>query len=260
MLTERPRSASPTSSRFGVEFDRENGRFSLGREGAHRRNRILHAGGDATGFGSRSRSAGRCGRPNVDIRERHFLTDLLVEGGRARGVSVLDPAGRRREFEGRQIVLATGGAGQLYRYTTNPEVATGDGLAAAFRAGAAVADLEFYQFHPTALALAGAPPFLISEAVRGEGGILRDAERPRLHARLRPPGRARVPRRRRSGDRPASCGGALVYLDVTHLAADARQRSASRRSPPSSPSVGIDLTERADPGRAGCALPDGRRS
>ena len=201
---------------FGVEFDREQGHFSLGREGAHSRNRILHAGGDATGFRIEVALCKAIRSAGVDIRERHFLTDLLVDGGRVRGVAVLDPDDRRLELEGQRVVMATGGSGQLYRYTTNPTVATGDGLAAAYRAGAAVADLEFYQFHPTALALAGAPPFLISEAVRGEGGVLRDATgrafmldyHPNADLAPRDVVSRAIARELRRGP---------VYLDVTHL-------------------------------------------
>ena len=159
-------------------------------------------------------------------RERHFLTDLLVERGRVVGVRVLDPEGIVREFEGRNVVLASGGSGQLFSHTTNPSIATGDGLAAAYRAGAAVADLEFYQFHPTALELPGASVFLISEAVRGEGGILRDSRWRAFAADYDPRGelaprdvvsRAILAELARSGER-------CVYLDVTHLPPELIQR------------------------------------
>ena len=208
---------------FGVEFDREQGRFSLGREGAHSRNRILHAGGDATGFRIEVALCEAIRSAGVDIRERHFLTDLLFDGGRVRGVAVLDPDGRRLALEGRHIVLATGGSGQLYSHTTNPSVATGDGLAVAYRAGAAVADLEFYQFHPTALALAGAPPFLISEAVRGEGGILRDAAG-RAFMRDYDPSADLAPRDVVSRAIARELRQGPVYLDVTHLPRDLVER------------------------------------
>jgi L-aspartate oxidase len=205
--------------RFGVEFDRENGRFSLGREGAHGRNRILHAGGDATGSRIEVALCRALRSTDAEILEHHFLTDLLVESGRVVGVAALDSAGERRVFSARHVVLASGGSGQLFRYTTNPEVATGDGLAAAYRAGAALADLEFYQFHPTALALAGAPTFLISEAVRGEGGILRDAAGRAFMKDYDPRGElASRDIVSRAIDRELERGS--VYLDVTHLPAD----------------------------------------
>jgi len=208
---------------YGVEFDREHGHFSLGREGAHSRNRILHAGGDATGFRIETALCGAIQSAGVDVRERHFLTDLLLERGRARGISVISPEGRQLEFEGRHVVIATGGSGQLYRYTTNPPIATGDGLAVAYRAGAAVADLEFYQFHPTALALAGAPPFLISEAVRGEGGILRDSTGRAFMLDYDPRGEL-APRDIVSRAIAHELRRGPVYLDVTHLPRDLMRR------------------------------------
>ena len=208
--------------RFGVEFDREQGRLALGREGAHGLARILHAGGDATGARIETALCRAVRAAGVDILERHFLTALLTESGHVRGVRVLDPAGREHEFEARATILASGGSGQLYRHTTNPGVATGDGLAAAIRAGALVADLEFYQFHPTALAVSSSPRFLISEAMRGEGGILRDAA-----------GRAFMPDYDPRGDLASRdivsrailaemtrSGASHVFLDVTHLPTD----------------------------------------
>ncbi len=162
---------------LGVAFDREvSGELELGREGAHSANRILHAGGDATGYHIEHGLAGAVRRsPNVEILEEHFATELLLENNRVIGVNLLAPD--KTSFAVRSLftVLATGGAGQLFRYTTNPLVTTGDGLALAYRAGAALADLEFFQFHPTALSLPGVPTFLISEAVRGDGAILRNS-------------------------------------------------------------------------------------
>jgi L-aspartate oxidase len=160
----------------GVAFDREpsSGRWALGVEGAHDRPRILHAGGDATGRAIQEalmREVLRSGR--ITVREHAALVDLRVEGGRVVGAALLTADGRRRTVRAGATVHATGGAGRLFSHTTNPAVATGDGIAAAWRAGAELADLEFYQFHPTALAAPGG--FLISEAVRGEGAVLRDA-------------------------------------------------------------------------------------
>ena len=164
----------------GVAFDRVRpaagpGRspYALGLEGAHGRARILHAGGDATGREIQRalvRAARRADR--LVVREHTALVDLLVGSGRVVGAELLAADGRRTSVRAAATVLATGGAGQLFAHTTNPAVATGDGIAAAWRAGAVLADLEFYQFHPTALA--GPESFLISEAVRGEGAVLRD--------------------------------------------------------------------------------------
>lgn len=160
----------------GVAFDRdEHGRWARGLEGAHSTPRILHAGGDATGraiveaLANALRTAVASG--TVELFEHTMLLDLVVSGNDVSGVHLLR-GGVREQLSADAVVLATGGAGQLHAHTTNPASATGDGLAAAIRAGAAVADMEFYQFHPTALAGAG---FLISEAVRGAGALILDA-------------------------------------------------------------------------------------
>ncbi|UOQ88613.1 L-aspartate oxidase [Agromyces endophyticus] len=164
--------------RFGVAFDRGESGLSRGLEAAHSRARIVHAGGDATGAAIEAALVATVRRRAVRIDERTMLVDLLVEpraDGRpvVVGARLLGADGTIVERRADAVVLATGGSGRLYRHTTNPDVATGDGVAAAWRAGAAVADLEFTQFHPTALAAPGTP--LISEAVRGEGAVLRDA-------------------------------------------------------------------------------------
>ncbi|KAA8817067.1 L-aspartate oxidase [Bifidobacterium callitrichos] len=167
----------------GVHFDRDaEGHMLRGLEAAHSRARVVHAGGDATGrVLELDVSAMVRANPLIHIIEHAFLTDLVVKDGRIAGVDLLvggeandDAAhGRERRFvEASRVILATGGAGRMYPYTTNPAVATADGLAAAWRAGAQVADLEFYQFHPTAMAIG--EHFLVSEAVRGEGAILLD--------------------------------------------------------------------------------------
>jgi L-aspartate oxidase len=157
--------------RLDVPFDRHEGALALGLEGAHRVRRVLHAGGDATGAHIEQSLCRAIRVAGVTIVEGCFVTEIVVQGGRAAGVRTIDAQIHR----GRIVVLASGGAGQLFAHTTNPEVATGDGLALAYRAGAELTDLEFYQFHPTALAVPGFPTFLISEAVRGEGAYLRNA-------------------------------------------------------------------------------------
>ncbi|MEO8539179.1 MAG: FAD-binding protein, partial [bacterium] len=151
------------------------GEVALGREAAHSRSRILHAGGDRTGAEIETALTAAVSDPQITVLDYTLATRILTEGGRVTGVEALAlQTGEREIYETSAVVLATGGAGRMFTYTTNPEVATGDGIALAFEAGAEVADLEFYQFHPTALHLEGAPPFLISEAVRGEGAILRN--------------------------------------------------------------------------------------
>ena len=160
---------------YGVAFDSLSGEVALGREAAHSRSRILHAGGDRTGAQIEDALTSAVRDPQITILDHTLATRLLVERGRIAGVeAVALHDGTIERYDTRNVVLATGGAGQMYSHTTNPEVATGDGIALAFDSGAEVADLEFYQFHPTALRLDGAPPFLISEAVRGEGAILRN--------------------------------------------------------------------------------------
>jgi L-aspartate oxidase len=162
---------------WGARFDREGARLALGREAAHSKKRILHAQGDSTGreivraLVEKARAT-----PGIDLLPRIFSIDLVMQGGVASGLLVLDEAsGEVLMLRARAIVLATGGAGQIYLETTNPPQATGDGAAMAYRAGAEMMDLEFVQFHPTGLLLEGAPRFLLSEAMRGEGGRLVDA-------------------------------------------------------------------------------------
>jgi len=161
---------------WGVRFDRNpDGTPALGLEAAHSVRRVLHAG-DATG-----REIGRAmwkhvvTFPTVGTVNHALVTDLIVEEGAVHGVGFFDNEGVRRAVRGRAVLLATGGAGQVFTETTNPAVATGDGVALAYHAGARVADLEFFQFHPTALNRTGAPRFLMSEALRGEGARLVNA-------------------------------------------------------------------------------------
>ncbi|MCW2751608.1 MAG: nadB [Aeromicrobium sp.] len=164
----------------GVKFDRHDGELSHGLEAAHAYARILHAGGDATGAGIAYALIDRLRESAVTVRTQTTVVDLVVEAGTCVGVTLLDGEELRADV----VILATGGAGQLYPYTTNPEVATADGLGMALRAGVVAADLEFYQFHPTSLDAPG--NFLVSEAVRGEGAVLIDAEGKRFMVDVHP--------------------------------------------------------------------------
>jgi L-aspartate oxidase len=172
---------------WGTGFDRENGKLMLTREGAHSRNRILHANGDATGAEiGRSLLAHARACENITLMEWTTTVDLLVEDGEVKGALLLDAQNQLHAVRARAVLLASGGAGQVYSDTTNPPVATGDGIAMAYRAGAEIADMEFYQFHPTALSLPGVPRFLLSEALRGEGAYLRNARGERFMDRYHP--------------------------------------------------------------------------
>jgi L-aspartate oxidase len=160
---------------WGTHFDLEGGQLALTREGGHSHRRIVHALGDATGHEvmraiiDRARQAA-----HITIWDRTFTVDLLTADGVCAGALVYRPRRQKLLIWAKQTILASGGAGMVYRETTNPPVATGDGMAAAYRAGAAVRDMEFMQFHPTVLYVAGSSRYLISEAVRGEGAYLRD--------------------------------------------------------------------------------------
>jgi L-aspartate oxidase len=161
---------------WGTEFDREGGNLVFTQEAAHSRRRILHAHGDATGKEiSRALIARARLEKNISILPFTSTEGLIVRDGRCCGVRYIDAVLRApREMFAKAVILCTGGAGQIYLHTTNPDVATGDGMAMAYFAGAQIADIEFVQFHPTVLNLEGAPRFLLSEAMRGEGGILRN--------------------------------------------------------------------------------------
>lgn len=162
---------------WGTAFQRDHGAWSLGREGGHSRRRIVHAG-DRTGRAIETALLDRAAARGLTILEDHRVDDLVVQdgprGAEVRGVQVVDDArGVRRTVHARAVFLATGGCGRVYRHTTNPAIATGDGVAMAFRAGARISNMEFIQFHPTALHPTEDPAFLISEALRGEGAVLR---------------------------------------------------------------------------------------
>ena len=174
---------------LGARFDAgPDGEMLLGREAAHSRRRVLHAGGDATGAEIERSLVARVREDhNVDLFPGAFVVDLVVTDGRCRGVlTELEPDGPLTLLVAPVTVLAAGGAGHLWATTSNPEGATADGLAMAVRAGATVADTEFVQFHPTVLALPGEVPFLVSEAVRGEGAYLRDAAGERFMTAVHP--------------------------------------------------------------------------
>ncbi|HEY4356806.1 MAG TPA: L-aspartate oxidase [Acidobacteriaceae bacterium] len=159
--------------RLGVAFDLRDGELARGLEAAHSHPRVLHANGDATGLSIEMALVHAVRASKVKVLEHSFACDLLMKGDRVSGLEIIDGNRKRRQIEADAVILASGGAGQLYLHTTNPVVATGDGVAMALRAGAQIADAEFYQFHPTALATP--ETFLISEAVRGEGAVLLDA-------------------------------------------------------------------------------------
>jgi L-aspartate oxidase len=162
---------------LGVEFDREvTGSLSLAREGGHSRPRVVHAGGAATGAEVERALVDATYRTASAVLEGWFALDLLVEEGRCMGVTALAPTGSVVEVRAEHVVLATGGAGQLFAVTTNPPESTGDGVAMALRAGVPTADVEFVQFHPTALHHPAMPRPLLSEALRGHGALLRDAD------------------------------------------------------------------------------------
>lgn len=173
---------------WGTAFDRyAGGELMRTREGAHSLSRILHANGDATGREiAQSLLRHVASLPNVQLMEWVTTIDLTVEDGRVVGARLLNREGAIIDVQARAVLLATGGAGQVYSDTTNPAVATGDGIAMAYRAGAALEDMEFYQFHPTAFAMEGAPRFLLSEALRGEGALLVNSAGERFMQRYHP--------------------------------------------------------------------------
>ncbi len=209
--------------RYGVPFDTVDGRIALGREAAHSRFRTLHAGGDATGYSIEEALKRRVLAAGIEARERVVLR-ALQPGTRDGPVAVLSDAdGRGLEVAtAGPVVLATGGAGSLFRQSSNPSIATGEGVAIAFRAGALLTDMEFVQFHPTAFHRDGAPRFLITEALRGEGAVLRNEAGERFMTGVHPDAElaprdivARaIEREIQRSDHPC------VYLDATGLARD----------------------------------------
>ncbi|MFC2011390.1 L-aspartate oxidase, partial [Chloroflexota bacterium] len=205
---------------LGMPFDTLDGEIALAREAAHSVPRILHAGGDATGEHIEVTLSSQVRSAKIQVFEYSLATQILVEKGTVKSVKVLDcRTGAIEEFGCRFLILATGGAGQLFKFTTNSDVATGDGISLAFNAGAEIADMEFYQFHPTALRMPGVTPFLISEAVRGEGGVLRNGEGYRFMPDYTPDGDL-APRdivARSILYEMGKVGSDKVFIDVTHL-------------------------------------------
>ncbi|MGQ0810994.1 MAG: L-aspartate oxidase [Nitrospiraceae bacterium] len=208
---------------WGAKFDKTGGKFAFAREAAHSRSRILRARGDATGNEMVRVLIARVNRQkSIERLDRHFTVDLIVRDTFCRGALVLNElTGERTVIPARAVILATGGAGQVYARTTNPSNATGDGMAMALRAGAVLEDMEFVQFHPTALYLPSSPPFLLSEAIRGEGGQLRNIKGELFMQRYHAAG-ALAPRdivARAIWSEMAATRARHVYLDATHLGA-----------------------------------------
>ncbi|HYU41548.1 MAG TPA: L-aspartate oxidase [Vicinamibacteria bacterium] len=222
---------------WGARFDREGGRFHFTREGAHSRNRVLHALGDATGWEMVRALLDRAQRTaRISVRSFACSVDLVLAGGAVAGCRFLSESGAETTVIARATLLATGGAGMVFAETTNPPVATGDGMAMARRAGASLLDMEFVQFHPTALAVPGAPRFLVSEAVRGEGAYLRNGAGERFTEELAPRDQVAraIARENRAGRGP-------VTLDLRHLDPD-HVRSRFPRIAATCARYGVDLT------------------
>jgi L-aspartate oxidase len=177
ILTEEAADCIADLIKFGVPFDTLDGEITLTREAAHSVPRVMHAGGDATGEHIEVTLSRQVHSSPIEVLENCLASQILVHRGRVVGVKALDShSGSIEKYSCKFLILATGGAGRLFKYTTNSDVVTGDGISLAFDAGAEISDMEFFQFHPTVLRLPGVAPFLISEAVRGEGGILRNVE------------------------------------------------------------------------------------
>ncbi|NLW43737.1 MAG: L-aspartate oxidase [Syntrophomonadaceae bacterium] len=205
---------------LGAQFDTVDGTVALTREAAHSKARILHSA-DATGEAIRQALVGRClQEPNIVVRENQFLIDILTTGEECQGALVYDNTrGSKALYLAKSTIVATGGAGQLFKYTTNPDIATADGVAACFRAGCELADMEFIQFHPTVLVTDTSQRFLISEAVRGEGAHLLNGKGERFMPRYHPLGEL-APRdvvARAIWNEMNQTGSDRVFLDVSRL-------------------------------------------
>jgi len=210
---------------WGTQFDRKGTTLTFTREGAHSRSRILHAHGDSTGREiARALQAKAQTLKSISFCDFEFTANLLTEAGRVCGVELVSSGGALKPVKASAVLLATGGIGQVYRETTNPSVATGDGVAMAYRAGAEISDMEFVQFHPTALYVKNAPRFLLSEALRGEGAYLRNMQLERFMPKYHEGGelapRDVVARAIVHEIEVVKNPEAVVYLDLTHLRSD----------------------------------------
>jgi L-aspartate oxidase len=210
--------------KMGTEFDRLNNQLKFTREAAHSRNRVLHAKGDATGGEIERALVADVKKRPIEVKENIFVIDLLKNyQGEVVGVLALNNQTDRLEaWLAQAVILATGGLGQIYKYTTNPEVTTGDGIAAAYRAGAQLMDMEFIQFHPTALLLPGAPAFLISEATRGEGAKLINSRGEHFMENI--PGQELAPRDVVARAIWNQMQDSQVFLDFSNLGAKVKER------------------------------------
>ncbi len=210
---------------WGTQFDRKGTKLTFTREAAHSRDRILHAHGDSTGREiGRALYAKASSLKNISFSEFEFTASLCVDSGRVVGVRLISGSGETHTLVGGAVLLATGGAGHVYSNTTNPAVATADGVGMAYHAGAEISDMEFVQFHPTALYVKNAPRFLLSEALRGEGAVLRNSELHRFMSKYHEAGelapRDVVARAIAHELEVCRLKDPVVYLDLTHLKAD----------------------------------------
>ena len=210
---------------WGTQFDRQGTKLTFTREAAHSRSRVLHAHGDSTGREiGRALHAKAATLKNISFWEFEFSSGLHLRDGRVCGIELISDKGDKHLVSSSSVLLATGGAGQVYTNTTNPAVATGDGVAMAVAAGAEISDMEFVQFHPTALYLKKAPRFLLSEALRGEGAVLRNAELHRFMSKYHEMGelapRDVVARAIAHELEVSRLKDPVVYLDMTHLKED----------------------------------------
>lgn len=220
LVTEGPKCVEELIE-IGTQFDRSEGRLQTTLEAAHQRPRVLHAQGDATGAEiERALSEQVKKEVKIKVKEEAMVIDLLTQDNRCYGLLALDTKQKQLQaYLAKAIILASGGFGQLFCNTTNPVVATGDGMALAYRAGVKLANLEFIQFHPTALYHQGSPKFLISEAVRGEGAILKNSKGEPFMAAYHPLAEL-APRdivARAITDQMKKNNSPCVYLDATRI-------------------------------------------
>lgn len=238
---------------YGAEFDKVDGELALTLEGGHSHPRVAHALGDATGqevMRAMNRRAAEA--EHIDLWPKTFTIDLLTHEGNCRGALVWNPNHGRTFVWAKQTILCTGGAGALYRETTNPQIATGDGHALALRAGCELRDMEFMQFHPTVLYIAGSSRYLISEAVRGEGAHLVDCNGYRFMHEYDPAGEL-APRdvvSQAITRQMAKTSHPCVYLDLSSIPAD-RVRHRFPHIGQVCADFGLDLTRDKVPVRPG---------